>query len=95
MWTSSTIYTFHLPSEAVATVEISDLIESTPELEAPSSSSTSKEEPAVMARHDSHSPHGSPSTTCSQLSAFAKILAVEVFPVPLGPLNKKAWETVP
>ena len=35
-----------------------------------------------------HSPHGLPSTGCSQLTAFANILATVVFPVPLVPQNK-------
>jgi hypothetical protein len=33
---------------------------------------------------------GLPSFGLSQLIAFANILAVEVFPVPLGPVNKYA-----
>ena len=51
-------------------------------------SMTFMEEPSVIALHDGHSPHGLPSTGCSQLTAFANILATVVFPVPLVPQNK-------
>ena len=40
------------------------------------------------ARQGSHTPHGSPWSRASQLSALARILAVEVLPVPLGPLKR-------
>jgi hypothetical protein len=41
-----------------------------------------------MAVHDAQVPSGSPPTGASQLSAMANMRAVEVFPVPRGPLNK-------
>ena len=44
--------------------------------------------PASMATHDSHSQHGSPSWRFVQLSALARMRAVEVLPVPRGPLNR-------
>jgi hypothetical protein len=46
------------------------------------------EVPASTARHGSHTPHGSPSWRSSQFRAFARIRAVEVLPVPRGPLNR-------
>jgi hypothetical protein len=41
-----------------------------------------------MAVQDAQVPSGSPPKGVSQLSAMAKMRAVEVFPVPRGPLNK-------
>jgi hypothetical protein len=41
-----------------------------------------------MAVQDAHVPSGSPLAGASQFSAMAKMRAVEVFPVPRGPLNK-------
>ena len=61
---------------------------STPLLEAASSSWTSSEVPLVISTHDVHTPQGSPSTGWAQLSALARIRAVEVLPVPRGPLNR-------
>ena len=47
-----------------------------------------EERPDAMLRQLSHSPQGLPSTGCSQLTAFAKILAIVVFPVPRVPQNR-------
>ncbi len=58
---------------------------STPLFEAASSSWTSNEAPRVMSTHESQTPHGSPSTGLVQFRALARILAVEVLPVPRGP----------
>jgi len=41
-----------------------------------------------MALHTEHSPQGFPLAGLSQLTAFAKIFAMVVFPVPLVPQNK-------
>ena len=41
-----------------------------------------------MAKQLAQVPSGSPSTTCSQLRALARMRAVEVLPVPRGPLNR-------
>ena len=41
-----------------------------------------------METHDSHVPHGSPPVRSAQLSALARMRAVDVFPVPRGPLNR-------
>ena len=49
--------------------------------------------PRAIATQVWQTPQGSPSFGCSQLSAFARIRAVEVFPVPLGPLNRYACAT--
>ena len=46
--------------------------------------------PAAIARHVAHSPQGLPSTGFSQLTAFARILAMVVFPVPRVPQNRYA-----
>ena len=45
----------------------------------------------AIALHVGHSPQGLPSTGCSQLTAFANILATDVLPVPLVPQNRYAW----
>ena len=42
-------------------------------------------------RQFSHLPHAIPVLLSKQLIDLAKILAVDVFPVPLGPENKYAW----
>ena len=64
-------------------------------LDAASSSCTSKLVPASMARHDSHTRSGSPSAGAAQLRTLARMRAVDVFPVPRGPLNRYAWPTRP
>ena len=61
---------------------------STPLLEAASSSCTLSELPWVISMHEVQTPHGSPSTAASQLSALARMRAEDVFPVPRGPLNR-------
>ncbi len=61
---------------------------STPLLDAASSSLTSSEVPASTARHDGQAQHGSPSTGAWQFRALARMRAVEVLPVPLGPLKR-------
>lgn len=67
-------------------------ISSTPLLEAASISITSEMEPSVIPRQVAHSLQGSAMGAFSQLTAFAKILAAVVFPVPRGPENKYACE---
>jgi len=52
-------------------------------------------EPDIAPLHISHSLHGSPSFGFKQFIALAKILAAEVLPVPLPPLNKYACPTLP
>ena len=82
------------PGLAMATRSFSSRMLSTPLLLAASSSKRSNEVPPSTARHDPHSPHGSPSSPrCSQFRAFARIRAVDVFPVPRGPLSRYACAT--
>ena len=64
--------------------------EHTPLLEAASISITFMELPAAIALQEGQFPQGLPSAGCSQFTAFAKILAMVVFPVPLVPQNKYA-----
>ena len=78
-----------LPGEPRCTFEMRSRMSSTLLLEAASSSCTSNDLPFSMARQLSHSPHGSPSLPrLAQLSAFARMRAVDVLPVPRGPLNR-------
>ena len=51
-------------------------------------STTSKVAPSRIAIHAVQLPHGSPSAGARQLSAFATMRAVEVFPVPRGPTKR-------
>jgi hypothetical protein len=57
---------------------------STPLLLAPSISRTSRLFPAAISLQLSHTPHGVTSSF-TQLSAFARIRAVDVLPIPRGP----------
>ncbi len=88
MCTSSTMYTFHRPGVPSAAWLTRSRIASTPLVDAASSSVTSSEVPLVISMQLWHVPQGSPPAGRSQLSAFARILADEVLPVPLGPLNR-------
>ena len=58
---------------------------STPRLDAPSISITSKDMLFRISRQLSHSPQGLGVGPVSQLRAFARIRAMVVFPVPRGP----------
>ena len=63
-----------------------------PLLEAASISIKSIAAPSFIDLHDSQVLHGSElSIKSEQLSAFAKILAIDVLPIPLVPVNKYAW----
>jgi hypothetical protein len=53
--------------------------------DAPSISDTSIDEPSDIAVHEGHLPHGSGVGPFEQFNAFARILAVDVLPIPLGP----------
>ncbi len=80
------MYTLYLLlAGAKRTFSIISLISSTREFEAASNSMTSGCEPSVILIHVAHSLQGSFAGACSQFKAFAKILAVLVFPVPRGP----------
>ena len=65
---------------------------STPVLDAASISITSKALPDAIERHNSQLPQGSGvgSALAMQFSDRAKILALEVLPVPLGPVKRYA-----
>ena len=67
---------------------------SMPRCEAASISTTSSEVPAAIARQAWQVPSGSGVGPCTQLSAFARIRASEVFPVPRGPAKRYAWRTL-
>jgi hypothetical protein len=88
MWTSSTMYTFVrplVPSDARwirSRIAVDAVVRCGVEL------GDRHRGPASTARHGSHTPHGSPSWRSSQFRAFARIRAVEVLPVPRGPLNR-------
>ena len=49
---------------------------------------SNKSEDKNTSSHAGHFPQGLPSTGCSQFTAFAKIFATVVFPVPRVPQNK-------
>ena len=88
---SSIIYTLYSPTVGgYCTDSVICLRLSTPLLEAASSSTTSRNLPAVIALQLAHSPHGRAMLGSSQvqLTAFARILAVVVLPVPLVPANR-------
>ena len=93
MWTSSRMYTLRRPAVPSAARSFSSRMLSTPLFDAASSSNTSNDVPRSIARHTSHTPQGSPSLTFGQFRAFARMRAVDVLPVPRGPLNRYAWET--
>ena len=61
---------------------------STERLEAASISITSREVPAAIVRHDSHSPQGCSVGPFTQFSDLARIFASEVLPVPREPTNR-------
>lgn len=71
---------------------MSSRILSTPELLAASSSVTSKDMPLVIPMQELHLPQGLlvGKSPLVQLRDLAKIRALEVFPVPLEPVNKYA-----
>ena len=91
MWHSSTTYTFQRAcTGAKRERSISSRMLSTPVFEAASISITSRAVPAAIVVQSSQLPQGSgvgPSLLW-QLSDRARILALEVFPVPRGPLNR-------
>ena len=59
-----------------------------PRFEAPSISRTSKLLPATIAVQEGHASQGESVGPLAQLSALARMRAVEVFPVPRGPLKR-------
>ena len=89
MWASSMMYTLRRPRTGwSATRSRISRMSSMPRWLAASSSITSIEVASWIVRHDSHSRHGVVVGPRSQLRAFARILAIEVLPVPRGPANR-------
>ena len=89
MCASSTMYTFLRPCTGrSATRSRISRMSSMPRWLAASSSITSTDVASWIERHDSHSLHGVGVGPCSQLIAFARILAIDVLPVPRGPAKR-------
>ena len=81
--------TLRLPDVPSGTRSSRSRMSSTLLLEAASCSrSQSVTRPSATATQVSQMPQGSPSSGVSQLSALARMRAVEVLPVPRGPLNR-------
>ena len=66
-----------------------------PRWEAASISTTSIDEPLVIATQAPQVLSGVGVGPCSQFSALARIRAIEVLPVPRGPAKRYAWRTCP
>ena len=66
-----------------------------PRCEAASISITSSELPFAIATQAWQTLSGVVVGPCSQLSAFARMRAIEVFPVPRGPAKRYACRTCP
>ena len=91
IWHSSITYTFHLAwVGANLALSIISLIFSTPVFDAASISITSRALAFVICIHNSHFPHGFGVgwSDDRQFNDFANILALDVLPVPLGPLKR-------
>src|SRR4051794_32103540 len=67
---------------------------SIPRCEAASISITSSDVPAAIATHAWQVPSGVAVGPCAQLTAFARIRANDVLPVPRGPAKRYAWRTL-
>ena len=94
MCTSSSRYTLRRPALTSAAFSVMSRMWFTELLDAASSSMRSIEVPAAIARQLSQLSHGSPSAVSSpQLSALAIMRAVDVLPVPRGPLSRYACPT--
>jgi hypothetical protein len=61
---------------------------STELLDAASISMTSSDVALAMDTHESHTPHGDTVGPCTQFSDAARILAIDVLPVPREPTNR-------
>ena len=89
MWTSSMIKILYLPLiGAYWTWAIKSFASWIPRFEAASISITSSPVAFVISTQLAHFWQGSSVGPCSQFRDFARILALEVLPVPLGPQNK-------
>src|SRR5271170_696854 len=67
---------------------------STELFEAASISITSSDVARAIDTHESQIPHGSIVGPCSQFRHAARILAIDVLPVPREPTNRYAWWTL-
>ena len=93
IWHSSITYTFHLACVgANLALSIISRIFSTPVFDAASISIISSAFPSVICLHKSHLQQGVIVgwSNAWQFRDFANILALDVFPVPLGPLKRYA-----
>ena len=89
MWTSSRITTLRLPEVPSGMRSIRSRMSATPLFDAASSSSSqSTMRPSSTARQFGHTPQGSPASGASQFRTLARIRAVDVLPVPRGPLKR-------
>ena len=89
MWTSSRMTTLRLPDVPSGMRSMSSRMLATPLFDAASSSrSQSTMRPSSTATQFGQVPSGSPSTGCSQLRTLARMRAVDVLPVPRGPLKR-------
>ena len=68
---------------------------SIPRCDAASISITSSEVPFAIATHAWQVPSGVGVGPWAQLTAFARMRASDVLPVPRGPANRYAWRTLP
>ena len=68
---------------------------STELLEAASISMTSIEVALAIDTHESHTPQGETVGPLTQFRQEARILAIDVLPVPREPTNRLAWWTLP
>src|SRR3954451_1205283 len=68
---------------------------STELFDAASISMTSSEFALAIETHDSHTPQGLVVGPSTQFRQAARILAIEVLPVPREPTNRYAWWTLP
>ena len=66
-----------------------------PRCDAASISITSSEVPFAIATHAWQVPSGVGVGPCAQLTAFARMRASDVLPVPRGPAKRYAWRTLP
>ena len=85
------MYTLYFPTEGInCTLSNKERISSILLFEAASISIKSKNFPESISSEILESKSGSPLLSTPKLRALANILAVEVFPTPLGPVNKYA-----
>ncbi len=73
---------------AKATLSRRSRMSSTELFDAASISMTSIDVALAIATHDSHTPHGVTVGPCSQFRQAARILAIDVLPVPREPTNR-------